>query len=80
MLSSVKLSVAVPVLPARSVWVTVRWVGLDGAYRHDKFTWNDAAVVQHELDHLDGVTLADHPFAEELVRDAEMRKLVEDKK
>lgn len=40
--------------------VTVRWQDLDGVFHERLFEEFDAVVVQHELEHLDGVVILDH--------------------
>jgi peptide deformylase len=48
---------SVPV--ARSTRITVRWQDLDGAWRERELLDMPARIVQHEVDHLDGVLTLD---------------------
>lgn len=41
----------------RSKRIRVRWVDLNGVDRSAKFSGHDARVIQHEVDHLDGILL-----------------------
>ena len=42
--------------PAR---ITLRWTGLGGTASEGAFSGIEAAIVQHELDHLDGIVIYD---------------------
>ncbi len=44
---------------ARAAWVEYRYRDLDGVWWHHRAEGFEATVVQHELDHLDGVLLDD---------------------
>ncbi|MEO0676383.1 MAG: peptide deformylase [Pseudomonadota bacterium] len=46
---------------ARPAQVTLRWQDIHGAPQERTFTGFEAACVQHEFDHLEGVTILDHP-------------------
>lgn len=45
----------------RSVYVDVDYIGIDGEQYHKKFEGITARIVQHELDHLEGVLISDYP-------------------
>ena len=53
----------VPRRVARPSEVFMRWQDLSGADHERRFSGFEAACVQHELDHLDGRTILDHPEA-----------------
>jgi peptide deformylase len=55
-----------PVVVERPAALTVRWRGLDGAMHERPFEGVEALIVQHELDHLEGILILHH--AGELVR------------
>lgn len=44
---------------ARPDEVSLRWQDLDGVWQTQSFTGFEAACVQHEMDHLDGVLMTD---------------------
>ncbi|KPP90588.1 MAG: peptide deformylase [Rhodobacteraceae bacterium HLUCCA08] len=46
---------------ARPDWVELDWTDAQGATRHDRFAGIEAAIVCHEIDHLDGILILDHP-------------------
>ena len=48
---------------ARPDRVSLRWQGVDGAFQSGDFTGFEAACVQHEIDHLNGVLCTDYPEA-----------------
>ena len=48
---------------ARAARVTLAFDGPDGSRRSETFEGLPAACVQHEMDHLDGVLILDHPEA-----------------
>ncbi|MGR3466551.1 MAG: peptide deformylase, partial [Shimia sp.] len=48
---------------ARPAWIDAAWQGLDGAAMAGRFTGFVAVGFQHELDHLDGRLILDHPPA-----------------
>ena len=50
--------IAVPV--ARADWVAVEWTSPDGEMAARRFDGAAAAIIQHELDHLDGIVTLDH--------------------
>ena len=62
----------------RPAEVTVRWTGLDGAPREERFGGLWATCVQHEIDHLNGVLFIDHlgPMRRQMIT----RKMVKLKK
>ena len=41
----------------RAEWVDARWTDLEGKAREARFEWDWARIVQHEVDHLDGLTI-----------------------
>lgn len=43
----------------RAKRVTVEWIDLEGVPRKQKFTGIMACIIQHEIDHLDGVLFTD---------------------
>ena len=45
---------------ARPVWVDARWQDADGVTHNARFDGPQAICFCHELDHLDGVLIADH--------------------
>ena len=47
-------------LVMRSQIITVRWQNKQGEFVEQEFSDFSAIVIQHELDHLDGVTLLEH--------------------
>lgn len=49
--------------PLRHRLVDVEWQGLDGALHRDQFDGLLAEIVEHEVDHLDGVLLHQRPQA-----------------
>jgi peptide deformylase len=51
------------VMTTRSAEITVNYDGMDGDTVTQTLEGIDAVVVLHEIDHLDGKTLADHPAA-----------------
>ena len=53
----------VPRRVARPSEVVLRWQDVTAAVHEQRFTGFEAACVQHELDHLDGRTILDHPEA-----------------
>jgi peptide deformylase len=55
-----------PVVVERPAALSVRWRGLDGATHERPFEGAEALIVQHEMDHLDGILILHH--AGELVR------------
>ena len=48
----------------RSVDITVRWQDLDGAWQEEAFSGFPARVLQHEVDHLDGILTVDRAAPE----------------
>jgi peptide deformylase len=44
---------------ARSALIRVRYLDRRGRDREQTFSWSLGACIQHEIDHLDGVTIAD---------------------
>jgi peptide deformylase len=52
----------------RPVMVEVKYIGLDGQERTDAFTGWEGRIVQHEIDHLDGIMMIDRigPLARKL--------------
>jgi len=46
---------------ARPDAVDLRWQDLDGAWHAQQFTGFEAACVQHEIDHLDGILITEKP-------------------
>lgn len=48
---------------ARPARVDLRWRNLRGGMERGRFEGMDAAIVQHEIDHLDGILILDHPEA-----------------
>lgn len=48
---------------ARPDWIDLEWTDAQGEMRHDRFALIEAAIVCHELDHLDGILILDHPEA-----------------
>ncbi|GFE66388.1 peptide deformylase [Litoreibacter roseus] len=46
---------------ARPAWVDLAWTGLNGTRMQQRFDGFAAACVCHELDHLDGRLILDHP-------------------
>lgn len=42
----------------RPASVTVEWLALDGEPMSGRFTGLSAACVQHEIEHMDGITIA----------------------
>ena len=46
---------------ARPDWIDLEWIDETGAPRHDRFALFEAACVAHEIDHLDGILILDHP-------------------
>ncbi|GHU02174.1 peptide deformylase [Alphaproteobacteria bacterium] len=57
----------------RPAWVRVRYQDLTGAEHTQKYEGFSAVVVQHEMDHLNGVSITDHMTA--LRRDMTLRRL-----
>ncbi|MCU0908456.1 MAG: peptide deformylase [Rhodobacteraceae bacterium] len=55
-----------PVVVERPAALTVRWTALDGTAQQRDFEGVEALIVQHEMDHLDGILILHH--AGELVR------------
>jgi peptide deformylase len=55
-----------PVVVERPAALRVRWTDLDGTTQERDFEGVEALIVQHELDHLDGILILHH--AGELVR------------
>lgn len=49
---------------ARPDRVNLRWQTLDGAFQTGVFAGFEAACVQHEIDHLNGVLCTDYPEAQ----------------
>lgn len=43
----------------RYEWVVVKYLNLSGKEKVKKFKWFNATIVQHEMDHLDGVLFTD---------------------
>lgn len=52
-----------PVSVTRPTWILLRWQGLDGGARERRFDGFEAACIQHERDHLDGVLITDYEGA-----------------
>jgi peptide deformylase len=50
---------------SRPNWVKMRWQGLDGSEQTGRFEGIEAVCAQHELDHLDGKLILDHPRSSE---------------
>jgi peptide deformylase len=63
---------------ARPETVRVRYLDLDGAQQETEFTELLATCIQHEIDHLNGVTFVDHISS--VKRDMILRKLTKQKK
>jgi peptide deformylase len=51
----------------RAVWVNVRYTDVEGQEHTDLFVGRDAIVLQHEIDHLEGVLFSDRAIQESLV-------------
>ncbi|MDE3059519.1 MAG: peptide deformylase, partial [Pseudomonadota bacterium] len=58
--------------------VRVRWLGLDGQTHEENFEGLLATCVQHEIDHINGITFVDHISLAK--RDMILRKLKKQKK
>jgi peptide deformylase len=58
--------------------VRVKYLGLDGAVREEEFTGLLATCIQHEIDHLNGITFPDHLST--VKRDIILRKMKKIKK
>ena len=56
----------------RPLWVRVRYVGHDGKLTEQRFEGRPAVILQHEVDHLNGVLFIDH--LSKLRRDLLIRK------
>ncbi|WP_425037844.1 peptide deformylase [Primorskyibacter sp. S187A] len=52
-----------PMPVARPAWVRMRWQDLGGAWHDARFEGFEAACVQHERDHLDGILITDYEAA-----------------
>lgn len=55
---------SIPGLPrriARPAQVALRWLDGSGQPREGQFAGAGAVIVQHEIDHLDGILMIDHP-------------------
>ena len=52
-----------PRMIARPAWVEIGWQDSDGAPQRAAFNGFEAVAVQHDIDHLDGVTILNHPCA-----------------
>lgn len=48
---------------ARPGSVELAWFDSDGARQRAVFTGFEAVAVQHDMDHLNGITILDHPVA-----------------
>ncbi len=49
----------------RSKWVELEFTGLDGRQRREKFTGFKAHIIQHEMDHLQGVLFTQRALEQE---------------
>ncbi len=61
----------------RSIWLDLQWQGLDGRRHREHIEGFVAVIVQHELDHLDGVLFVDRKEPGELVPKEEYRAMRE---
>ena len=48
---------------ARPSEIVLAWQGMDGRRRQEAFEGYEATIIQHEIDHLDGVLMTDRPEA-----------------
>ena len=48
---------------ARSQWVQIEWMAVDGSPQTGRFEGFAAACIAHEMDHLDGKLILDHEVA-----------------
>ena len=62
----------------RPTWVRARWLDYDGQPHEEKIDGFLATVLQHEMDHLEGILFIDH--LSKLKRDMVLRKLAKQRR
>ena len=50
----------------RSIWIKVKFENLEGEQKEEAFSGFVSIAIQHEIDHLNGITLADSAPAEKI--------------
>lgn len=62
----------------RQEWITLKWQMVNGKWQMVKFAEFPARVIQHELDHLNGILFTDHSLRDKLpIYESRNDKLVE---